>query len=282
MSDLPEQIGRYKILEEIGRGGMGLVYKAKDPNIGRLVALKVIKLSFDADDAMTEEMHERFAREARAAGILHHPNIVTIFEVSEYNNRPFFAMEYINGQSLKIIIEQKKLTSEEAINFTIQICEGLGKAHEANIVHRDIKPSNIMIGIDNRLKILDFGLATVKGSDKITQTGSTMGTFGYMSPEQIQGKGADHRSDLFSLGVVFFEMLTFAKPFRGENEATLSHAIIYDTADPLNKYSNDIPSGCQRVVDKMLEKDPEKRFENATDILLDLKPCLLQMLYVFA
>ncbi len=261
------EIGRYRIVEKIGAGGMGEVYLAEDTELNRRVALKFLPSSL----CLEEECRTRFKREAQAAAKLNHPNIVTIFEVSEFDGRPFFAMEYIEGRSLKEKIEHEKLSLDEIIVLAEQFCEALKKAHDAHIVHRDIKPSNIMIDIDGRLKILDFGLAAVAGMDKITRTGSTLGTYGYMSPEQIQGKELDHRSDIFSFGTVIFEMITSVKLFQGDNEAAISHAIIYDTSPPLNKYNPEIPPGLQSIIDKMLEKTPEMRYASAVEILRDLK-----------
>lgn len=260
-------VSHYKVIEKIGAGGMGEVYLAEDTELNRKVALKFLPSHLCAD----EDYRARFKREAQAAAKLDHPNIVTVYEVSEYQKRPYFAMQYVKGQSLTDLIEEKVLSIDETANLAIQICEGLSKAHQAGIIHRDIKPSNIMIDNDGRLKILDFGLAAVKGTEKITQTGSTLGTFGYMSPEQVRGENADHRSDLFSFGVVLFEMLAAEKPFQGDNEAALMHAIVYATPPSLKSYDTETPAALQSVVDKMLEKEPDKRYKNVDDLLRDLK-----------
>ena len=190
-------INHYRIVEKIGSGGMGEVYLVEDTELNRQVALKFLSshLCQDAD------CRARFKREAQAAAKLNHPNIVTIHEVSEFNGRPFFAMEHVEGQSLRELIKAKELPIERVMELAIQICEGLHKAHQSGIVHRDVKPANILIDSDGRAKILDFGLATMHGCDHLTKTGSTLGTVGYMSPEQVRGETVDHRSDIFSLGV---------------------------------------------------------------------------------
>ena len=191
-------VSHYRLVEKIGAGGMGEVYLAEDTQLDRKVALKFLPTHLSQDEAA----RARFAREAKASAKLDHPNIVQIFEVGEFQGRPFFAMAHIKGKSLREVIKQGKLSIADAIRYTMQICDGLNNAHSEGIVHRDIKPANIIIDKDNRLRILDFGLATVTGEEKLTKTGSTLGTVGYMAPEQIEGKNIDHRSDLFSVGVI--------------------------------------------------------------------------------
>ena len=209
------RVEHYTIMEKIGSGGMGDVYLAEDTELNRKVALKFLPYQLITD----ENAKARFKREAQAAAKLNHPNIITIYEVSEYQNRPFFAMECCDGKPLRDIIKEIELSIDDITKLTIQLCEGLDKAHQAGIVHRDIKPSNIIVDSDERAKLLDFGLATVRGTEKLTQTGSTLGTIGYMSPEQIEVKEIDHRSDLFSLGVVLYEMIAGRLPFKGDTEA---------------------------------------------------------------
>ncbi len=261
------KVGHYTIIEKIGAGGMGEVYLAEDTELKRQVALKFLPYHFVSD----ETAKARFTREAQAAAKLNHPNIVTIYEVSNYMGRPFFAMECCDGKPLRDIIKKIELSIDDTIKLTIQICEGLEKAHQAGIVHRDIKPSNIVIGSDERPKLLDFGLATVKGTEKLTQTGSTLGTIGYMSPEQIQVKEIDHRSDLFSLGVVFYEMITGRLPFKGDTEAGTLNSILNDTPEPLSRYKSNVPDELQQIVTKLLEKNLEFRYQSAAGVLSDLK-----------
>jgi serine/threonine-protein kinase len=200
----------YRIIEKIGAGGMGEVYLVKDTKLNRQVALKFMPahLASDAD------MRARFTREAQAAANLDHPNIVPVYEVGEYQGRPFFAMAHIEGQSLRDIIKKGKLSVSESTELIMQICEGLHEAHESGVVHRDVKPGNIIIDMKGRPRILDFGLATASGEEKLTKTGSTLGTVGYMAPEQIVSKKVDKRADLFSVGVILYEMITGSRADR--------------------------------------------------------------------
>jgi len=260
-------VNHYRIIEKIGAGGMGEVYLAEDTELKRNVALKFLANHLCQD----EDCRSRFKREAQAAAKLDHSNIITIHEVSEYNGRPFFAMQYIEGKALRDVIKEKEFPLKFVIDLTVQICEGVGKAHEAGIVHRDIKPSNILIDGNNRPKILDFGLATIKGADKLTKTGSTLGTVGYMSPEQVRGEELDARSDLFSLGVILYEMLTGKAPFNGEYEAATINAILHNTPHPMARYRSDLPISLQSVIDKALDKDKETRYQTAAGMLADLK-----------
>ncbi len=261
------KIGHYTIVSKIGAGGMGEVYLAEDTALKRQVALKFLPYHFVSD----ETAKARFTREAQAAAKLNHPNIVTIHEVSEYMNRPFFAMECCDGKPLRDIIKEIELSLDDTINLTIQICEGLEKAHQAGIVHRDIKPSNIIIDSDGRPRLLDFGLATVQGTEKLTQTGSTLGTIGYMSPEQIEVKDLDLRSDLFSLGVVLYEMITGRLPFKSDTDAGTLNSILNDTPEPLSRYKSNVPEPLQQIVTKLLEKNQSYRYQTAAGVLSDLK-----------
>jgi serine/threonine protein kinase len=260
-------IGHYRIVDKIGAGGMGEVYLAEDTELNRRVALKFLApdLCRDAD------CRARFKREAQAAAQLSHPNIVTIHEVGEYNGRPFFAMEHIEGESLADFIKRGDRSLERTIDLSIQICEGLDKAHRAGIIHRDIKPSNILIDRDGRAKILDFGLAAIEGVDKLTKTGSTMGTLHYMSPEQTRGEVLDERSDIFSFGVVLYEMITGQLPFRGDHEPAIIYSIGNEDPEPLARYKAGVPDELQRIVGKMLAKDRAARYQHADDLLADLR-----------
>lgn len=257
----------YRIIEKIGSGGMGEIYLAEDTRLNRQVALKFLPLECCRD----KEIRTRFQREAQAAAKLCHPNIITIFEVNEFNGRPYFAMEHIQGKSLADFIENKDNSLEKIIVLSIQICEGLSKAHQAGIVHRDIKPSNILIDQDGRAKILDFGLAAIKGEKKLTKTGSTLGTINYMSPEQARGENLDHRSDIFSLGVMLYEMITGHLPFKGEHEPGIIYSIQYDEPEPLARYKSGVSDELQRVIAKALEKDKNRRYQHADELASDLR-----------
>ncbi len=261
------KVSHYRIVEKIGSGGMGEVYLAEDTQLDRKVALKFLALHLCQD----EDCRRRFTREAQAAAKLSHPNIVTIHDVGELQGRPFFVMEYVEGRSLKEHIRQGDIINERIIAGAIQICEGLQVAHSAGIVHRDIKPSNIILDVNRRPRILDFGLAAVTGTEQLTKTGSTVGTVGYMSPEQISGQEVDRRSDLFSVGVVLYELFTGRLPFRGETEAATHQAILQDTPEPLARYNSSISDDLQRVISKLLEKDPELRYQSAAGLASDLK-----------
>ncbi len=260
-------ISHYKIISKIGAGGMGEVYLAEDTQLNRKVALKFLPPHVCYD----EDCRKRFTREAKAAARLDHPNIVQVFEVGEFQGRPFFAMAHIEGKSLREVIKEGKLSINEAIEFTKQICEGLYKAHESGVIHRDIKPGNIIIDKDNKARILDFGLATVAGEEKLTKTGSTLGTIGYMSPEQIEGKKVDHRSDLFSVGVILYEMLTGRRPFERDNDAAVYHSITTSTPEPIARYKSGATGELQQIVDKALAKDASLRYQHADGMLSDLK-----------
>jgi TolB-like protein/Tfp pilus assembly protein PilF/predicted Ser/Thr protein kinase len=260
-------VGHYRIVRKIGAGGMGEVYLAKDTELDRDIALKFLPPHLCQDD----ECRERFKREAQAAAKLDHPNIVTVYEVGEYSGRPFFAMQHIEGQSLKECAASKEITIEDTIELGIQLCEGLQAAHDKGITHRDIKPSNILIDSHGRARIVDFGLASVVGKDQLTKTGSTLGTIGYMSPEQVQGKEVDHRSDLFSLGVVLYELITKQNPFKRDSEAATLKAVSDDRPHPVARYRADVPDGIQTIIERSLEKQVETRCQTAADLLSNLK-----------
>ncbi|HUV65633.1 MAG TPA: protein kinase [Sedimentisphaerales bacterium] len=260
-------VSHYRIIEKIGSGGMGEVYLAEDTKLDRKVALKFLPPHLCQD----EDCRRRFTREAQAAAKLDHANIVAVHEVGEFQGRPFFSMQHIDGCSLREVIKQGKLTVTETIALTIQICEGLQEAHEAGIIHRDIKPSNIIIDRKGRPKLLDFGLAAIKGTDKLTKTGSTLGTAGYMSPEQAEGRQTDQRSDLFSLGIVLYEMIAGRRPFDRESDIATGKAIITETPEPLTRYKSDLPEGMQQIVDRALDKNLETRYQTASGLLADLR-----------
>jgi len=260
-------ISHYKILEKLGEGGMGVVYKAQDLRLPRLVALKFLPKSFLSN----QEAKTRFENEAKAASTLNHPNITTIYEIDEVENECFIAMEYIEGKSIKKLIEEKSLSLKEVIDIAIQVCEGLAVAHETGIVQRDIKSDNIMVTSRGQVKIMDFGLAKLKGASKVTKTGSTLGTLPYMSPEQVQGIEVDRRSDIFSLGVVLYEMITGQLPFKDEHEAAIIYSILNETPEPLARYKSNVPGKLQRVVEKALAKDKGLRYQHADELAADLR-----------
>ncbi len=260
-------IGHYRIIDKIGAGGMGEVYLAEDTKLNRKVALKFLPLHLCQDP----DCRTRFKREAQAAAKLNHPNIVTIYEVSEFNGRPFFAMEHVEGQSLRELIKAKDLPIERVMQLAIQICEGLHKAHQSGIVHRDVKPANILIDADGRAKILDFGLASVAGTDHLTKTGSTLGTIGYMSPEQAKGEEVDQRSDIFSLGGVLYEMITNKSPFKTDNDAATLRNITESEPEPLARYKADVSAELQRIISKALQKDRALRYQHTDELSADLK-----------
>ena len=260
-------VSHYRIIEKIGAGGMGEVYLAEDTQLNRKVALKFLPSHLCQD----EDCRKRFTREAQAAAKLAHPNIVTIHEVSEFNGRPYFSMEHIEGKSLREVIRQGDLSPAQATGLAIQLCEGLQEAHSAGIIHRDIKPSNIIIDRKGRSRILDFGLATIRQTEKLTRVGSTLGTVPYMSPEQTRGEEIDHRSDIFSLGVVLYEMITGRLPFKGEHEPAIINSISHDEPEPLSRYKSGVPDALQRIINKALAKDKNLRYQHADDMMADLR-----------
>jgi len=210
-------ISHYRILEKLGEGGMGVVYKAQDTKLKRTVALKFLPQELLCDS----ESKTRFIHEAQAASALNHPNITTIYEIDEVNQKCFISMEYVDGNSLKELIYKRTFAIDEILAIALKIAEGLKAAHKKEIVHRDVKSDNVMVTDEGEVKIMDFGLAKLKGVTKLTKTGTTLGTLQYMSPEQAQGIEVDQRSDIFSFGVVLYEMITGQLPFKGEHEAAL-------------------------------------------------------------
>ncbi|MCB1008103.1 MAG: serine/threonine protein kinase [Acidobacteria bacterium] len=269
----PQKLGRYEVLEEIGKGAMGVVYLARDPLIGRLVALKTFRVGFSAKDQELAQFRSRFVREAQSAGILSHPNIVTIHDVVDEgaDGVCFIAMEYVKGTNLKQLLQKPDaFTTEFLVEVVSQVAEALDYAHSRGVVHRDIKPANILITPESKVKITDFGIARLDTSN-LTMEGQLLGTPNYMAPEQIQGKDVDHRADIFSLGVVFYEMLTRRKPFAGENLTAVTHKIVFEPFTPAEEIVKDLPAGLTPVLDRCLEKDPNRRFPRAAEIAKELR-----------
>jgi serine/threonine protein kinase len=260
-------ISHYKILEKLGEGGMGVIYKAQDTKLDRLLALKFLPPQLVASEAEKA----RFLQEAKAASALNHPNVCVIHDIQEADGQQFIVMEYVDGVTLRKIFESKPLTVNEALTYAIQIGEALKEAHSQGIVHRDIKSDNIMINSKNQVKVMDFGLAKLKGSLKLTKTSSTVGTLAYMAPEQIQGGEVDARSDIFSFGIVFYEMFTGRLPFKGEHEAAMMYAIINEEPEPIQKYRPELSSEFLHVINRVLEKDPDDRYQSMNDMLIDLR-----------
>jgi len=275
MAKAIRKIGRYKIVSELGRGAMGVVYKAEDPNLDRTVALKTIHLEKDAEGGA--DYRKRFMLEAKAAGKLTHANIVTVHDFGEVDGIAYLAMELLEGTDLRKRVQQAPLPPIEAVEISGQVAEGLAFAHHRGIVHRDIKPANIMLLERGPAKIMDFGLARMRLADHKTSTGIVLGTPRYMSPEQISGQPVDHRSDLFSLGIVLWEMLTGRRLFSGTEMAQVSHSITYDEHEPPTRVNPDLPAMLDFVVARALKKDAAVRYQDADEMAADLHACLAEL-----
>jgi serine/threonine protein kinase len=266
-----QTISHYKILEKLGEGGMGVVYKAEDTDLNRIVALKFLP----PQNSISQQDNDRFVREAQTAAVLNHPNVCTIFAIekdeSSGEKRQFIVMEYMEGMTLREKLAEGPLSLDTASQFAIQIGEALHEAHLKNIVHRDIKADNVMVTPKNKIKVMDFGLAKLKGSLKLTRTSSTVGTLAYMAPEQIQGGEVDSRSDIFSFGVLFYEMLTGHMPFRGEHQAAMVYSIVNEPAESIARYLPDASAELMNIFAKALEKDPDQRYQTAIDMVVDIR-----------
>ncbi len=263
-----QRIAHYNVLQRLGAGGMGVVYKAMDTRLDRVVALKFLTHPLNIE----AEARQRFVREAKTASSLDHPNIGTVYEINETDDgRLYIAMAFYDGETLKETIARGPLSIEDARNYACQMAEGLSKAHAANIIHRDIKPANVIVTSGGVIKIVDFGLAKMSGVDPLTRTGTTMGTAAYMSPEQIRGEEADHRSDLWSLGVILYEMIAGTKPFQQNYESALVYSIVHAEPDDLSLLRKDVPESMVSLVNTLLQKDPALRLSRASDILSALR-----------
>src|ERR1051326_3520919 len=258
-------ISHYQILEKLGEGGMGVVYKAQDTRLDRFVALKFLPHHLTANE--TEKA--RFLQEAKAASALNHPNVCTIYGIEEHDGQQFIEMEFVDGVTLREKLPVEKLN--DVLTYGIQIADALQEAHSKGIVHRDIKADNVMVNAKNQIKVMDFGLAKLKGTLKLTRTSSTVGTLAYMAPEQIQGGDVDARSDIFSFGAVLFEMITGHMPFRGEHEAAMMYSILNEEPESVQKYPQEISSEIDRIIRRALEKDPADRYQHVDDMVSELR-----------
>jgi len=257
----------FKILSKLGEGGMGVVYKAHDTILDRDVALKFLPHHVTTDPAEKE----RFYHEAKAAAALTHSNIAVVHEIGEHDGQVFIAMELVQGQTLKQLAGSDKLPVMKVLEIAAQVCDGLAAAHEKGIVHRDIKSDNIMVTPKGQAKIMDFGLAKLKGGTRLTKAGSTLGTAAYMSPEQAQGEEVDHRSDIFSLGVVLYELFTGHLPFRGEHDAALLYALVNEEPQPIARFNEEVTLETEHIVAKALAKDKQERYQHVDEMIADLR-----------
>jgi len=272
-------LGPYKIQSVVGAGGMGEVYRAHDSRLDRTVAIKVLPASFSAD----RDRLQRFAQEARAAAALNHPNILSIFDIGDQEGAPYVVSELLEGETLRDRLKSGPTSNRKAIDYALQVARGLAAAHEKGIVHRDLKPENLFLTNDGRVKILDFGLAKLtrpesQGSEGdlptiqgLTEPGLIMGTAGYMSPEQVRGKSADQRSDIFAFGAILHEMISGKRAFRGDTAADTMSAILKEEPPELSETGRPVPPGLERIVRHCLEKNPAERFHSARDLAFALE-----------
>ena len=269
------QLGRYHILAELGRGAMGIVYRAEDPMLNRMVAIKTIIMSGDASERA--EYEARFYQEAKAAGGLNHPNVVTVHDIGREGDIAYMALELIDGVELREMMKNRRVALPLALDIIAQVADGLAFAHERGVVHRDVKPANVMIVRGQRVKIMDFGIARMRESDIQTQTGVILGSPKYMSPEQVSGERTDHRSDIFSLGVMLYELVTGEAPFSAPQVTQLMHNIA--TATPLtpSAVNASLPAMLDLIIGKALEKQVDTRYQNAAELATDLRACAAEL-----
>ncbi|MCK4236326.1 MAG: protein kinase, partial [Candidatus Krumholzibacteria bacterium] len=266
-----KKLAGYEILGKLGEGGMGVVYRARDTTLDRLLAIKVIP-----PERLGPQGKGRFLREARICSRINHPNIVTVYTAGEEDGYPFMAMELLEGQTLREIIDEGPVPWEKALRWIVDILDALERFHREGIVHRDLKPENIMVTPDGVVKLMDFGIAHIPTSETLTMEGTTVGTVFYMSPEQVLGKKADVRSDIFSIGAVLYQMLTGAYPFEGEHPMATMYSITNESPEPTENFVQNLPEGLATILDHALEKDPHERFPDAGS----MKNALLDLLQV--
>src|SRR4051794_18020876 len=275
---LPSNLAHYRIIGRIGAGGMGEIYLAEDAKLGRRVALKVLPPALAADP----ERRDRFEREARAVAALNHPNIVTLHSVEQQDGILFLTMELVEGKPLTELIPRQGMPVGQLLDIAIPMTDAVSSAHQRGITHRDLKPANVMVTDEGRVKVLDFGLAKLQDdvviagemamtAAALTGEGRIMGTFAYMSPEQAQGRPVDARSDIFSLGILLYEMATGQRPFKGDNHVSLLSAILKDSPAPATDLRQDLPRDLARILKRCLAKDPEERHQTAKDLRNDLR-----------
>ncbi|MCK5346545.1 MAG: serine/threonine protein kinase, partial [Candidatus Heimdallarchaeota archaeon] len=266
-------ISHYRIIEKIGQGGMGDVYRAEDTQLKRTVAIKFLP----AELHRNEEAQKRFVNEAQAASALDHDNIGTIYEIDETGEQPFMAMAYYGGRTLNDRIREGVISIEDALKIALQISKGLSKAHTKKIIHRDIKPANIVFTEDNEVKIIDFGLAKLIDNTQLTQAETTLGTVSYMSPEQSFGTKIDHRTDIWSLGVILYEVLAGECPFKGEYEQAIIYSIVNEDPEFISGVRADVPLQIEKIINKALEKNPDKRYQSMDEMSKALESALVEI-----
>ena len=267
---IDKKISHYKIIEKLGEGGMGVVYKAIDTSLNRPVAFKFLPSYLTKD----ESTRKRFVVEAQAASALDHPNICSIHEINKTDDgHQYICMAYYQGESLRDKIKKGPIPLDLALDIFVQLAQGLAAAHEKNIIHRDIKPGNIIITEKDEVKIVDFGLAKLAGID-LTKSTSSKGTAAYMCPEQIRGEKVDHRSDIWALGIVLYEMLTAHLPFEGDYPEPMMFSIVNEKPHPLSKYISGFPELLQTIIDRLLKKDAGERYQSVSELLAELKPLI--------
>jgi len=272
----PGQFGRFRVLGELGRGAMGVVYRAEDPALGRIVAIKTITLT--GTDEQRSLFEARFLQEARAAGSIGHPAIVTIYDVGREADVAFIAMELLDGRELRDLIRGGSLAPSEAVEIAAQVAEALAAAHERGVIHRDVKPGNVMVLSDGRVKIMDFGIARLRDPAVKTATGMMLGSPRYMAPELVSGEPFDHRADVFSLGVVLYEMLTGIAPFRGDDLSQLMFSVVNAAVIPPSHVNRTLPSVLDYILARALKKIPDERYASAAEFAQDLRDAIPDVL----